>query len=92
MPRFPVVPRVDRIIPIRLLSPGFRFGNLRVAAMGQSRSLNNKDVDHYTELARITTVKGARTSYFSPDLDRFFLAVRRQGSHPAAIEIFVPAQ
>jgi DNA-binding beta-propeller fold protein YncE len=51
-----------------------------------------KDADHYSELVRIPTVKGARTSYFSPDLDRFFLAVRRQGSQPAAIEIFVPAQ
>ena len=51
-----------------------------------------KDADHYAELGRINTVKGARTSYFSPDLDRFFLAVRRQGSQPAAIEVFVPAQ
>jgi hypothetical protein len=31
-------------------------------------------------------------SYFSPDLDRLFLAARRQGSQPAAIQIFVPAQ
>jgi YVTN family beta-propeller protein len=51
-----------------------------------------KDADHYTELARTNTVKGARTSYFSPDLDRFFLAVRRQGTQPAATEVFVPAQ
>jgi DNA-binding beta-propeller fold protein YncE len=50
------------------------------------------DADHYAELARIATVKGARTSFFSPDLDRLFLAVRRQGSQPAAIQIFVPAQ
>jgi len=50
------------------------------------------DPDHYSELARIPTVKGARTSYFSPDLDRLLLAVRRQGSQPAAIQIFVPAQ
>lgn len=54
--------------------------------------LEQKDADHYAELGRINTVKGARTSYFSPDLDRFFLAVRRQGSQPAAIEVFVPAQ
>lgn len=49
-----------------------------------------KDADHYMELARIATVKGARTSFFSPELDRLFLAVRREGSHPAAIQVFVP--
>ncbi|HJZ65675.1 MAG TPA: YncE family protein [Candidatus Acidoferrum sp.] len=49
-----------------------------------------QDADHYWESARISTVKGARTSFFSPDLDRLFLAVRRQGSQPAAIQVFVP--
>jgi YVTN family beta-propeller protein len=52
---------------------------------------DQKDPDHYSELARITTVTGARTSYFSPELDRLFLAVRRQGSQPAAIQIYIPA-
>jgi len=50
------------------------------------------DSDHYKESARIATVRGARTSFFSPDLDRLFLAVRRQGSQSAAIQVFVPAQ
>jgi DNA-binding beta-propeller fold protein YncE len=52
---------------------------------------DQKDADHYAESARITTVKGARTSLFSPDLDRLFLAVRSQGSQSAAIQVFVPA-
>jgi DNA-binding beta-propeller fold protein YncE len=51
-----------------------------------------KDADHYADSERIPTVKGARTSFFSPDLDRFFLAVRRQGSQPASVRIFVPIQ
>lgn len=51
-----------------------------------------QDPDHYKELARIATVKGARTSFFSPELDRLFLAVRRQGSQAAAIQVFAPAQ
>ena len=51
-----------------------------------------QDADHYKELARITTVKGARTSFFSPELNRFCLAVRRQGSQPAAVEVFEPTQ
>ena len=67
----------------------------RIYASGGDGAISvfeQKDADHYTELARIKTVKGARTSYFSPDLDRLFLAVRRQGSQPAAIDVFVPAQ
>jgi len=44
----------------------------------------------YKELARITTVKGARTSFFSPELGRLYLAVRRQGSQPASIQVFDP--
>ena len=44
--------------------------------------------DQYKEVARITTVKGARTSFFSPDLARFYLAVRRQGEQPASIQVF----
>lgn len=51
-----------------------------------------KDADHYADSERIPTVKGARTSFFSPDLDRFFLAVRRQGSQSASVRIFVPRQ
>jgi len=47
-----------------------------------------QDADHYKELARITTVKGARTSFFSSDLGRLYLAVRRQGSSPAMIQVF----
>jgi YVTN family beta-propeller protein len=67
----------------------------RIYASGGDGAISvfeQKDSDHYAELARIDTVKGARTSYFSPDLDRFFLAVRRQGPNPAAIKVFVPAQ
>lgn len=48
--------------------------------------------DHYVELGRIPTVKGARTSLYSPDLDRLFLAVRRQGSQSAEIRVYAPEQ
>ena len=57
---------------------------------GEISVLEQKDPDHYAELARIATVKGARTSFFSPELDRLFLAVRREGSQSAAVQIFVP--
>jgi YVTN family beta-propeller protein len=67
----------------------------RIYASGGDGAISvfqEEDADHYKESARIATVKGARTSFFSPELDRFFLAVRRQGSQSAAIQVFVPAQ
>ena len=67
----------------------------RIYASGGDGALSvfqQQDVDHYKELARIATVKGARTSFFSQELDRLFLAVRRQGSQSAAIQVFAPAQ
>jgi DNA-binding beta-propeller fold protein YncE len=46
------------------------------------------DADHYREVASVETVTGARTSLFSPELRRLFLAVRRQGQAPAAIWVY----
>ena len=57
---------------------------------GEISVIEQKDPDHYTELARIATVKGARTSFFSPELDRLFLAVRHEGSQSAAVKVFAP--
>jgi len=45
---------------------------------------------HTTRVARIDTSQGARTAYFSPDLDRLFLAVRASGAEGAAIWVFRP--
>jgi len=50
--------------------------------------IEQKDSDHYQEITRIPTVKGARTSLFVPELGRLFLAVRKQGSENAAIRIY----
>ena len=50
--------------------------------------LQQQDPDHYQEIARVPTVKGARTSLFVPDLGRLFLAVRKQGSEDAAIRVY----
>lgn len=44
--------------------------------------------DHYKEMSKIPTVRGARTGYFAPGLGRFFLAVRAQDQKPAAIWIY----
>jgi hypothetical protein len=44
----------------------------------------------YAKVAAITTIRGARTSLYVPQLDRLFLAVRASGQAPAAIWIFKP--
>lgn len=46
--------------------------------------------DHTARIARIETSQGARTAFFSPDLDRLFLAVRASGAEEAAIWVFRP--
>jgi len=63
----------------------------RIYASGGEGAISvfeQQDPDHYKEVSRIPTVKGARTSFFSPDLHRLYLAVRRQGSTPAMIQVF----
>ncbi len=40
------------------------------------------------ETARLSTVPGARTSLFVPELRRLFLAVRQTGSTPAAVWVY----
>jgi DNA-binding beta-propeller fold protein YncE len=49
------------------------------------------DAQSYRRLARVPTVPGARTAFFSPEIDRFMLAVRATAREPAAIWLFRPA-
>jgi YVTN family beta-propeller protein len=63
----------------------------RIYAIGGEGAISvfeQKDADHYGEIVRTPTVKGARTAFFSPVLERLYVAVRRQGSIPAMIRIF----
>jgi DNA-binding beta-propeller fold protein YncE len=67
----------------------------RIYASGGEGAISvfeQQDADHYKELARLATVKGARTSFFSPDFGRLYLAARRQGSSPAMIQVFEASQ
>ena len=50
------------------------------------------DPDRYEEAARLSTVTGARTSLFSPELRRLYLAVRREGTQPAAVWVYEAAK
>jgi len=47
-----------------------------------------QDADHYSQIAEIETVKGARTSLFVPQLSRLFMAVRQEGGNTAAIRVY----
>jgi DNA-binding beta-propeller fold protein YncE len=63
----------------------------RVYATGGDGGISvyqQQDSDHYRQTAKLPTVKGARTSFFSPDLDKLFVAARRDGSEPAAIRVY----
>ncbi|WP_407152042.1 YncE family protein [Bradyrhizobium sp. ORS 86] len=44
----------------------------------------------YRRLSRIPTARGARTSFFAPELDRLLVAARATSNEPAAIWIFRP--
>lgn len=63
----------------------------RIYATGGEGAISvyqQQDADHYKEIATIPTVKGARTSFFSVDLNRLFVAVRRESSQSAAIRVY----
>jgi len=65
----------------------------RIYASGGEGAISvfeQQTADQHKEIARITTVKGARTSFFSPELGRLYLAVRRQGSRPGSVQVFEP--
>jgi DNA-binding beta-propeller fold protein YncE len=48
------------------------------------------DARDYRRLARVPTVRGARTSYYVPSMDRLFLAVRAASLEPAAVWVYRP--
>jgi len=49
------------------------------------------DASELRRIAHIRTAVGARTALFVPELDRLFVAVRAEGSEPAAIWVFRPS-
>jgi DNA-binding beta-propeller fold protein YncE len=46
------------------------------------------DADHYRALAKIPTTPGARTSFFSPELNRLYLAVPHRGAQKCELRVF----
>ena len=52
--------------------------------------IQRRDADHYERIARIPTRGGARTCFFSPELDRLFLAVPERDGHDAELRVYQP--
>jgi len=49
-----------------------------------------KDPDHYETIGKIPTRPGAGTSFWSPDLGRYYVAAPAHDSEPPAILVFAP--
>lgn len=60
-----------------------------IGGEGAISVLQQQDADHYSEISQIKTVNGARTGFFSSELSRLYLAVRKQGAQSAQIRIYV---
>jgi hypothetical protein len=66
----------------------------RVYAIGGEGGISvfqQRDANHYEELGRIKTVSGARTGFFSAELDKLYVAVRKHESQSAEIRVYAPA-
>jgi DNA-binding beta-propeller fold protein YncE len=48
------------------------------------------DADHYIEIGKVPTAPGAGTSFWSPELSRFYVAAPSVNKEPAAILVFEP--
>lgn len=64
------------------------------ASFGQGTVLvyEQVDADHYKLLTRIPTAPGARTSFFSPELSQFFVAVPHRQNPSAEILVYQTGQ
>ncbi len=49
-----------------------------------------RDADHYERIERVPTASGARTSFYSPALDRLWLAVPQRGRQSAETRTYQP--
>src|SRR5437588_8198544 len=51
-----------------------------------------KDADHYETVGKIPTRAGAGTSFWSPALDRYYVAARANDKEGAAILVYAPSE
>ncbi len=58
--------------------------------IGSVSVYQQKDADHYEPIAKIPTKPGAGTSFWSPELNRFYVAAPAHDNEEAAILVFEP--
>ena len=57
---------------------------------GLSYVYQQKNADYYETLGKIPTRSGAGTSFWSPELDRYFVAAPANGKQDAAVLVYAP--
>jgi DNA-binding beta-propeller fold protein YncE len=62
----------------------------RDQGVGYVFAYQQKDADHYETIAKIPTRPGAGTSFWSPELHRYYVAAPANDNEPAAILVFEP--
>jgi YVTN family beta-propeller protein len=62
----------------------------RDQGVGYVFAYQQKDADHYETIAKIPTRPGAGTSFWSPELQRYYVAAPANDNEPAAILVFEP--
>jgi DNA-binding beta-propeller fold protein YncE len=62
----------------------------RDQGVGSVFAYRQKDADHYETIAKIPTRPGAGTSFWSPELHRYYVAAPANDNEPAAILVFEP--
>jgi hypothetical protein len=62
----------------------------RELPVGFAYVYQQKDADHYEPIGKIPTRGGAGTSFWSPELDRYFVAAPTTDKEEAAILVYAP--
>lgn len=61
-----------------------------IGGVGEVSVFRQDDADHYSAMSTVKTVTGARTGFFSPEMDRLFVAVRQHDGQAAEIRVYRP--
>ena len=58
--------------------------------VGSAYVYQQKDADHYETIGKVPTRAGAGTSFWSPELDRYYVAAPANDKDEAAILVYAP--
>jgi DNA-binding beta-propeller fold protein YncE len=62
----------------------------RYLPVGFAYVYQQKDTDHYEPIGKVPTRGGAGTSFWSPELNRYYVAAPKNGDQKAAILVYAP--